>query len=203
MTQISTAPGNFDDFADLTSLLVESVALREDKNLLKTARKTLKDNPNSLSGQEAQDLRDSVSRIEAAREWLPKAEVAFFSVQTCQCCGASSAVFAGFFQRQAHRSMRQLDRWVASPETGSSHLPKEIKNQEVGIPACAYCIVSLGFPEAQMTLDYSETPAMQIEALQLQVSEYEELMDELMTEAETKRHTEQQEAETATEEEAA
>ena len=184
-----------DDF-DLDDLLAESLDLRADAAKLKDGRKTLK-NKNALSGTELSELQADVARLEAAREWLPRADVVMFTIQTCQTCGNVAGVFTGFFQRQSHRSMRQLDRWVAAPECNSLGLKKEIKNTEVFTPVCPCCIADFGYPVEQLGVEFYEeavgeaAPAEDsselIGKLQVQIAEYEALIDELMTDAETAR----------------
>ena len=146
-----------DLFADLEDLLAESMSAKADRLKLKEGRKTLKDNRASLSGRELMQLNDDIRRIELSREWLPCADVAMFHVQTCQCCGNVSAAFTGFFQRQSHRNLHQLDRWVEHPEMDSSGLPKEIKNIDAEVPLCAFCIVDeFGYPGEQIGVIYGE-----------------------------------------------
>ena len=143
-------------FDDLDSLLTESVQIKADAKRIIDGRKRIKAGAYGLNAIELGTLEDDIARIELSREWLPKADVAMFSVQTCQCCSAVSAVFTGFFQRQSHRSLRHTDRWIAAPEHASDGLPKEIKNTDSTIVACPFCIGDFGYPVEQLGVDYSE-----------------------------------------------
>lgn len=142
-----------DDILD--SLLSESMQQKADAQRLKDGRKLLKSGKN-LATADLDDLLKDMKRIELQQEWRPVADVAMFSIQTCECCGNVAAMFLGIFQRQYARGQQKVDRWVAASTAENRGLPKEIHNQDTTTRFCCFCIEQQGYPIDQLDITFEE-----------------------------------------------
>lgn len=143
-SDIESALDSSDSFDDLEDLLSTAKAEQAEVAAVKSARKRKLDG--RLSGEESAEIEATIKRWEMAKEWLPVANVAMFEAQVCQCCGASSLHFRGFFQRQQGRQTK-ADRWVAvDSDKQAPNLPKERKIMETPALTCASCASLSGYP---------------------------------------------------------
>ena len=161
MTNPLGQPQDLPDTSDLgfsfDSLLSEAKALKADTDRLKECRKAIKENKPMASGEYTQLLSD-IKRIEAAREWLPVADVAMFQIQHCQACDNYAPLFTGLFQQQRHRHLRGSHRWLAATASENRGLPKKIKTTQREVPFCHFCVEDFGYPIEQLGIEF-DTPA--------------------------------------------
>lgn len=134
-----------DDFSDLEALLTEAKSEQSSGIHAKAAQERLRKNSGSVAERVADALL--VSRWEAEREWLPKAQVAVFTHTTCLTCQATCTIFTTMMHRQEHRSLRTLKRWIKALETIDS-LPKEFVVKPEFQPMCGKCMVEQGWTTA-------------------------------------------------------
>lgn len=137
----AAAPGDF----SLDDLLNESMEAVNASAAVKAGRKRLRDS--NVGSKERGQIEETIRLWELEREWRPAATVVMFQTQTCTCVTAQS-IFAGLFQRQAHRTSK-IDRWVQVPEGLDPALPKEIKHADSDTAICLNCVTNHGFSHSR------------------------------------------------------
>lgn len=151
------------DIFSLEDLLAESMAITAQREQMKSIRKAA---ANGFGTKEERDANNELLRKwEAAREWNRQANVAVFHRCTCTVCRTYSNVFAGFYERQTHRSNDSIERLVKVGNF-SGHYPKEVRYLEDKLPACEDCLRGLGYPveedevaEIAVEVPADDTPA--------------------------------------------
>lgn len=127
----------------LDSLLSESLTASKEALEAKAARVIL--SKGGLPAADRAAVSQSLRDFEARREWLPQAYVAMFNRQRCSCCNSFQTQFAGFFQRQKHRTSNFNERWIPFMKPVDDNLPREAKYNDSVAELCEDCAEHLGF----------------------------------------------------------
>lgn len=191
-----------DDF-DLDGLLAGAMQSVEESKRLKEARKTVKTRSN-LPHSILSELMGDIKALETKREWIPKADVAFFEVQTCKRCGNVTPLFQGLMQRQASRLNRTVNRWVKATADENQGLPKEVKTHDSESEMCHFCMPDLGYSQDDLGVLFDDEDEQEfedevaaddseLEAALEHAANMEDLVDDLMTEQHVAQHTTEQE----------
>ena len=131
------------DFADLDSLLAESITTSTKKAEVIRARKALQ--RGNVIGAERAKLQAIVAKWELEREWNVVGQDALFETQQCKC-GNVQYHFLGFFQKQQHRTSA-ITPWLTVDEGTRTleELPRGIKEELFQVPICIKCAVRSGW----------------------------------------------------------
>lgn len=122
----------------LDTLLSDSLKAVEQGQKAKEARKRLA--KGGLSDGERIAIEATVNKWELERLWNAQASVMLFGVQHCTGCGGNHRHFAGYFQRQSHKTSLIM-RWqrIDASQVAASALPKEVKEDVVEVSVCYDC----------------------------------------------------------------
>lgn len=135
-----SAPEEF----SLEGLLKESLQSKRDAESVKTARALLA--RGGVDPESRKNMTDSIRAWEVKREWTAVASVAMFHRQFCGECDLYHVTFAGYYQRQEHRTTK-IQRWVqATKDLRSVPLPKECKYEDSICELCEECAGKAGYP---------------------------------------------------------
>lgn len=156
-----------DYFADLDSLLTESLSEKEARKAAKAStpaqpspgrRRTKPIDPTKpanaswMNAKDVAEYQHQVKVAEAKGLWKSQAAVAMFATQLCLSCGKQHTHFEGFFLQQTHSQGVHAERWIRATDTPSmSGLPRHRKTTLHEADACADCIASQGFLEPSPT----------------------------------------------------
>lgn len=122
----------------LDTLLSDSLLAVAKDQTVKDARKKL--TKGGMDELERAYIEAIVHKWELERLWDMQASVMLFEVQHCTNCGAKHHHFAGYFQRQSHKTSKIM-RWqkIDASQVAASSLPKERKEDVVAVTACHSC----------------------------------------------------------------
>lgn len=135
--------GSEDNFS-LEGLLKESLQAKRDAESVKVARALLA--KGGIDPESRKSMTESIRSWEVKREWLAVASVAMFYRQFCAQCDLYHVTFAGYYQRQEHRTTK-VQRWVqATKDLRTVPLPKECKYEDSICELCEDCAGKAGYP---------------------------------------------------------
>jgi len=127
----------------LDDLLSESMAIVSQREQMKQIRKAA---ANGFGSKEERDTNnDLLRKWEAAREWHKKANVAAFTRCTCLRCKTYNVVFAGFYERQTHRSNATIERLI-KVDKHTDTFQKEVRYFDEKLAVCEDCLAFDGYP---------------------------------------------------------
>lgn len=128
---------------DLDDLLADSMKQKSDAENAKAARALLA--KGGVNAETRKRMEAEIAAHEMKVLWTAQAAVAMFHRQWCDKCDLVHVHFAGFFQRQAHKTSK-IQRWIASNEQQMGSLPKETKYEDIIVATCEECAALAGFP---------------------------------------------------------
>lgn len=139
----STQPTDDDDFADLESLLDESMKDAREKAQYKRDRETARKGYSGLSKEEVEYCNTRMRAFELAREWEVAEAIAVFAQFTCVRCDTARTAFTRLMERHQHRFVKTTSRWVTVKETKLEEIQTVVEDRQV--PMCLDCCEELGF----------------------------------------------------------
>lgn len=155
--QPSTVGKKAQDIFSLDDLLAESMVITAQREQMKQIRKAA---ANGFGSKEERDANNALLRKwEAAKEWNKQANVAAFTRCVCSRCRTYTVAFAGYYERQIHRSNAQIERLVLSGKPTDSYA-KEVRYFDDSLAACEDCLAFDGYPVEMDT----DTVVVEIEA---------------------------------------
>lgn len=132
------------DIFSLDELLAESMAVQAQREQMKGIRKAA---ANGFGTKEERDANNELLRKwEAAREWNKVANVAGFNRCLCLACDNYSVAFAGYYERQVHRSNASIERLVKVTTAHTDSFKKEVKYFDETSAVCEDCLELQGYP---------------------------------------------------------
>lgn len=132
------------DIFSLDELLAESMAVQSQREQMKSIRKAA---ANGFGTKEERDANNELLRKwEAAREWHKVANVAGFNRCLCLACDSYSVAFAGYYERQVHRSNASIERLVKVTAAHTDSFKKEVKYFDETAAVCEDCLELAGYP---------------------------------------------------------
>lgn len=132
------------DIFSLDELLAESMAVQSQREQMKSIRKAA---ANGFGTKEERDANNELLRKwEAAREWNKVANVAGFNRCLCLACDSYSVAFAGYYERQVHRSNVSIERLVKVTTAHTDSFKKEVKYFDETSAVCEDCLELQGYP---------------------------------------------------------
>lgn len=132
------------DIFSLEDLLAESMAITAQREQMKSIRKAA---ANGFGTKEERDANNELLRKwEAAREWNKVANVAGFNRCLCLACDSYSVAFAGYYERQVHRSNASIERLVKVTTAHTDSFKKEVKYFDETSAVCEDCLELQGYP---------------------------------------------------------
>lgn len=136
-----------DSLNDLESLLMESVAIRDEEREAKAAQERLR--KRSGSGRTPEEIAEDEARVrewELKHQWEATAAVALFEKHKCTNCGRSQTIFRQLMLKQKHRQFADTWRWQQVDQIPEdSQLEAEIQVQKWETGMCTLCSHEFGF----------------------------------------------------------
>lgn len=136
-----TSETDTDPFAELDGMISEGLHAKAEARAVANARDRLK-RGNASALERAEDAA-RIRAWEAKHEWNSEANVALFTQWAC-ACGALKTVFTGLFERQGHKHMRTVKRWLPA-DNALTALPNETALAKRTTAMCYDCAPARGW----------------------------------------------------------
>jgi thiol-disulfide isomerase/thioredoxin len=108
----ATRPAPVDDFADLESLLQDSMKDKREREQYQKDREMARKGYAGLSKEEVEYCNSRMRAFELAREWDVAEAIVVFQQFYCPHCDKARTIFSRFMERHQHRFVKSTSRWL-------------------------------------------------------------------------------------------
>jgi thiol-disulfide isomerase/thioredoxin len=139
----ATRPAPVDDFADLESLLQDSMKDKREREQYQKDREMARKGYAGLSKEEVEYCNSRMRAFELAREWDVAEAIVVFQQFYCPHCDKARTIFSRFMERHQHRFVKSTSRWLTVKSTELEEVLTVLEDRTVAM--CLDCMEEFGY----------------------------------------------------------